>query len=73
MKKWAGSFGGVAHSVQHSDVKSTLWVTLGLYGMGCMAPQPFAAGGGRSYSYPQAVIPHGTGNLPQQSALGHMM
>jgi hypothetical protein len=27
-----------------------------LYGTRCMAPQPFAAGGSRSYPYPLAVI-----------------
>jgi hypothetical protein len=37
-----------------------------LYGTGCMAPQPFAAGRSRSYPYPQAVIGISWywGNLP---------
>jgi hypothetical protein len=34
MRKQAGWFGGVARSVQHSDMKSTLRVTLGISFLG---------------------------------------
>jgi hypothetical protein len=33
-RKWAGWFGGVAHSIQRGDMKSTLQVTLGINFLG---------------------------------------